>query len=283
MAICQLYHVRASVLVGANQHASMLSMSQGAEHALHILISTTRHQDDLTPSGERLVRVPTVEESIVPVRRGTIRPIYNIGNWANPGHLTAIFQVFVLTGIEYSGLSLSVYMYKHVCIPWQSQSQEIMPAGELSSSPVNLEMFHSLRASLILGSVHAHTMRRSSDASLQDMGIPFLGMQTPHATVLHAAAEAQIFLHIYIFNRELSIIGYKLSIRLCIDCRVCPAEGKVNITTCIGKISRFYTFLSSVHSCSKDLFLPALRGHGYCVFMQMSNLSENPCSHDDIP
>ncbi|CAG1962199.1 unnamed protein product [Fusarium graminearum] len=39
----------------------------------------------------------------------------------------------------------------------------------------------------------------------------------------------------------------------------------------------------SVHSCSKDLFLPALRGHGYCVFMQMSNLSENPCSHDDIP
>lgn len=141
----------------------MLSMSQGAEHPLHILISTTRHQDDLTPSGERLFRVPTVEESIVPVRRGTIRPIYNIGNWAKPGHLTAIFQVFVLTGIEYSGLGLSVYMYKHVCIPWQSQSQEIMPAGELSSSPVNLEMFHSLRASLILGSVHAHTMRRSSD------------------------------------------------------------------------------------------------------------------------
>nr|CEG02914.1 unnamed protein product [Fusarium pseudograminearum CS3487] len=38
-----------------------------------------------------------------------------------------------------------------------------------------------------------------------------------------------------------------------------------------------------MHSCSQDLFLPALRGHGYCVFMQMSNLSGNPCSHDDIP
>ncbi|CEF88210.1 unnamed protein product [Fusarium graminearum] len=137
-----------------------------------------------------------------------------------------------------SNTVVSVFLYTCINI----QSQEIMPAGELSSSPVNLEMFHSLRASLILGSVHAHTMRRSSD------GVYSLATRYGN-----------------------SFFGNANTSRKCLTC---SGRG-ANIST--------YLYLQPVHSCSKDLFLPALRGHGYCVFMQMSNLSENPCSHDDIP